>query len=287
MNSMTAFARSQKTLSCAELSWELKSVNHRFLDVFFRLPENLRFLEPELRKVLGKKLTRGRVEVSLQVKFHAMQSFEQLNHQLIDSLVETASKLADKHQIPNDFGVKACLSWPSAWQQSENQVTLVAEEALNAFENAVDALIQMRAQEGQAISGLIEERRQKLLNHLQEIIRIQALYPSQLRDKLQAKIALLTDISFDRQRLEQELALILIRTDIAEEIDRLQTHLYELGKVLSQKEALGRRLDFLIQEFHRETNTIGSKTDDSQVSQHIIEMKVLIEQMREQIQNVE
>ena len=287
MNSMTAFARFQKTLEFAEISWELKSVNHRFLDIFFRLPEHLRFLEPELRQIISKKLTRGRVEVSLQIKMYAQESFANLNHQLIDSLVKTASMLADKYQIANDFGVESCLTWPSVWKQTAAAVDDLASQAMLGFEEAIDQLIEMRAQEGQAISSMIEERRQKMLAYTSLISNQQSGYPSVVKEKIKAKLALLTDVSFDRQRLEQELACMLMRSDIAEEIDRLNTHLFELGKILNQKEAVGRRLDFLIQELHRETNTIGSKTDDSQVSQHIIEMKVVIEQMREQIQNVE
>ena len=287
MNSMTAFARFQTTLESAELTWELKSVNHRFLDLFFRLPENLRFLEPKLRQILSKNLTRGRVEVSLHYKIHAQQSFENLNHELIDGLVSAASMLADKHQIPNDFGVKACLTWPSVWQQTDLALETVASQAILAFEEATAQLIKMREQEGRAILSLLEEKRLKILSYLQLISEHQSRYPILAKEKIKAKVALLTDISFDRQRLEQELVLMLMRNDIAEEMDRLQTHLFELEKILYQKDALGRRLDFLIQELHRETNTIGSKTDESQISQHIIEMKVLIEQMREQIQNVE
>lgn len=287
MNSMTAFARLHKTLDLGDLTWELKSVNHRFLDIFFRLPENLRFLEPELRQILAKRLTRGRIEVSLQFKMHAQQSFENLNHQLIDTLVNTASLLADKHQIPNDFGVNACLTWPSVWQQADLEFETIATHAKSSFDDVIATLISVRQQEGRAILALLEERRQKLCTHLDVIAEYQVRYPNLAKEKIKAKMAILTDVSFDRQRLEQELALVLMRTDIAEEIDRLQTHLFELEKVLNQKEAIGRRLDFLVQELHRETNTIGSKTDDSQISQHIIEMKVLIEQMREQIQNVE
>ena len=287
MNSMTAFARFQKTIEFAEISWELKSVNHRFLDIFFRLPENLRFLEPQLRQIISKKLTRGRVEVSLQIKFYAQESFANLNHQLIDNLVKTATMLADKYQIANDFGVKSCLTWPSVWKQTGVAVEDLASHAILGFEEALGQLSDMRVQEGLAISAMIEERRQKMCAFTRLIAEQQSRYPLLAKEKIQAKLALLTDVSFDRQRLEQELACMLMRTDIAEEIDRLNTHLFELGKILNQKEAVGRRLDFLIQELHRETNTIGSKSDDSLVSQHIIEMKVLIEQMREQIQNVE
>ena len=201
--------------------------------------------------------------------------------------MSAASLLADKYQIPNDFGVKACLTWPSVWQQNDLALETIASQAILAFEEAIAQLSRMREQEGQAILSLIEEKRLKILSHLQLISEHQSRYPILAKEKIKAKVALLTDVSFDRQRLEQELVLMLMRNDIAEEIDRLQTHLFELEKILYQKDALGRRLDFLIQELHRETNTIGSKTDESYISQHIIEMKVLIEQMREQIQNVE
>jgi uncharacterized protein (TIGR00255 family) len=165
--------------------------------------------------------------------------------------VSAASLLADKYQIPNDFGVKACLTWPSVWQQNDLALETIASQAILAFEEAIAQLSRMREQEGQAILSLIEEKRLKILSHLQLISEHQSRYPILAKEKIKAKVALLTDVSFDRQRLEQELVLMLMRNDIAEEIDRLQTHLFELEKILYQKDALGRRLDFLIQELRR------------------------------------
>jgi uncharacterized protein (TIGR00255 family) len=288
MHSMTAFSRIQTSFEPYELTWEIKTVNHRFLDVLFRLPESMRFLEPHLRQLISQKLSRGRVEVSLQLKAFQSQSLPRLNQHLLNELINLSTEIADKYQIPNDFGVHSCLTWPNIWENNDTgSQEVLKEKCLESFDAAIDELLMFRNQEGQAIAFMLKERVEGIQKHLKLIKSELINEPQRLRDKIKTKMELLVPGVVDEQRFEQELALLLMRLDIAEEIDRLETHLIEMNKAIENKGAIGRRLDFLIQELHRETNTISSKTDSKSISYHSIEIKVLIEQMREQIQNVE
>ena len=288
MHSMTAFSTKQSFIGPYELVWEVKSVNHRFLDIFFRLPENFRFLEPQLRQIITQKINRGRVEVSLAIHAASSQQLPHFNRQLLSELVEMSTRIADEYQIPNDFGVQACLNWPNLWKtDNDHSQEQLKHLCLETFDTVVDDLVGIRYQEGIAIAHLLKLRVNAIQEHLSAIEKQLQDEPERLQEKLRAKMALLI-ANVDQQRLEQELAIYLMRLDMTEEVDRLATHLHEILHVIDgQQRAIGRRLDFLIQELHRETNTISSKTDIKSIASHSIEIKVLIEQMREQIQNVE
>jgi uncharacterized protein (TIGR00255 family) len=287
MNSMTGFSRVQVANDAFSLTWEMKSVNHRFLDQFYRLPESWRFIEPQLRQILNKTLNRGRVEVVFQYKLQNT-TLPQVNMNLLSQLVGLSKDIANQYQIQDDLSTSHCLGLPLIWS---NQDTALTEEqvevALESFAEAVKQLCAHRKQEGRAITELLTYRVEKLKTYVTHIRELSSDSLVVLKEKLKQKISALYTGHFDEQRLEQELIFQVMRLDIAEELDRLVTHLTEIQRVLLEKGANGRRLDFLVQECHRETNTIGSKTDSSQVSQIAIDMKVLIEQMREQIQNVE
>jgi uncharacterized protein (TIGR00255 family) len=287
MNSMTAFSRLQRLVGDYLLVWELKTVNHRFLDPFFRLPDALRAMEPQLRNIIGQYLSRGRIEISLQFKNQAQQ-LPQLNEEVLAGFVNLSAQLSQRFQIANDLTVSQCLNLPNVW--SNQQTTLsdeVVDEILETFKQALQQLVKNRSQEGQAIQQLLLNRVDSLVALVEQIKSLTTDNHLSFREKIQQKLQFLTSGSYDEGRLEQELAFQLMRLDISEEIDRLETHLSEIKRVIDAKDSHGRRLDFLIQELHRETNTIGSKTDSKQVSQLTIDMKVYIEQMREQIQNVE
>ena len=287
MNSMTAYARSQGSWMEFSWTWEVKSVNHRFLDQFYRLPESYRRLESQLRPLVGQKLKRGRVEIFLQVKRHDEQVINQINTTLLEQLLELSDKIATNYQIANDITVSRCLSWPNMFQSTENQDDDFYPAVLASFNEVMNQLIQGRQHEGRAIEEMLSERVEKIQG-LVHLIQSQNEHQlPNLREKLNKKMALLTSQMVDSSRLEQELAICIMRLDITEELDRLNAHLLEIHRDFKEKDAHGRRLDFLIQELHRETNTIGSKTESKEISQMVIDMKVLIEQMREQIQNVE
>lgn len=290
MQSMTAFSRVQGLEKSFEWTWEIKTVNHRFLDVVFRLPESFRCLEMQLRSQLSQRLSRGRVEVSLQFKSTTGNSIPRINQALLAELLAVADDLSKTYQIPNDLSVQSCLNWPELFEFTANvDEDFCQKKCLESFDEVLLQLTQTRQREGNAICLILEDKIRLLETHLQAIQNELCDLPQRMKEKIQAKISLLLSESsmIDGERLEQELAVFLMRLDISEEIDRLLSHLLEMKNTIENKGAMGRRLDFLVQELHRETNTIGSKTDSKLIRTHSIEMKVLIEQMREQIQNVE
>lgn len=287
MYSMTAFARTQGVATGLNWTWEIKSVNHRFLDQFYRLPEASRRLEPQLRQVVQQHLKRGRVEIFLQMKRDEGQSLHNINAALLKQLVQMSEKISSEFQIANDLTVSRCLSWPNMFQDTEQQEDTFYPLLLQSFQEAITQLIQSRSQEGLAIEQMLRDRIEKIQYAVQVIKNHKDTQLPAFREKMAKKMAMMQAENVDNTRVEQELAILLMRLDIAEEIDRLNAHLHEMKRVFEAGDAQGRRLDFLIQELHRETNTIGSKTESKEISQIVIDMKVLIEQMREQIQNVE
>jgi uncharacterized protein (TIGR00255 family) len=288
MQSMTAFSRIQCSHEQYEITWEIKTVNHRFLDIFFRLPESMRFLETSLRTLIGQTLSRGRVEVSLQIKTYQAGQLPRLNHAVVEDLLQLAKQISNDYQIANDVSVRSLLSLPNIWETNEtSSQESLKEKTLDSFKESMKQLSDVRYQEGCAIAQLLSERAALLQKHVQSIKDELQGQPQRLKEKVLSKLELITSNTVDPTRVEQEIAILLMRLDIAEELDRLETHLHEIKKTIDDKGAIGRRLDFLVQELHRETNTISSKTDSKSISYHSIEMKVLIEQMREQIQNVE
>jgi uncharacterized protein (TIGR00255 family) len=284
---MTAFARVQQTVSQGQFCWELKSVNHRYLDVSFRLPETLRFIEPQLRNLLRDKVSRGKLEC--QLKFQEISEDEQnlaINTGLLNSLLSLSAKLAQSHQLPHDLSVSQVLSWPGVMQAGAKDVTSLGEHACSTFAQAIDQLTQMRTTEGQALTAHIKSRLDELEQQVNRACSLVLEQSGQVKDKLLSRLQQI-QIEVPETRLEQEIALILTRLDVTEELDRLKTHLSEVNRTLNCDRIAGRRLDFLMQELNREANTLSSKSDSVELTQSAIEMKVLIEQMREQIQNIE
>lgn len=287
IKSMTAFSRAESHASEGHIIWELRSVNHRYLEPNFRLPEELRSLEPKLREQLRSRIARGKVEISC--RFKAILGSDrpiQLNTPLVEQLIRAAEEVRKLTQHTNEINPTDILAWPNALIPPEPNLDLLEQEALSLFNQALNQLITGRTQEGQALGQLIQSKNQAILAHIQTITGQVPTLIEQHRAKLETKIAEL-GVKVDEERLEQELLLMVQKSDITEELDRLNTHCAELTKTLRQDKAIGRRLDFLLQEMNRETNTIGSKISDSTVTQNVVELKVLIEQIREQIQNIE
>lgn len=286
-HSMTAFARVQKQLDTGIFCWEIKSVNHRYLDVSFRLPEAFRFLEPNLRTSLRDKISRGKVEC--QLKFQDINGINQtmlINETLVNGLLEAGNRLAINKHLANDITLKSILTWPGVVQIAETDSDALAEQASQLFETALAQLIVVRKVEGQALTAHIQQRLEKLHVEINNARGYVEGYAIQTRDKLLTRVQNL-QLDLTNTRLEQEIALMLTKLDVSEELDRLQTHATEVAKSLMSAEAAGRRLDFLMQELNREANTVSSKSDLINLTQTAVEMKVLIEQMREQIQNIE
>lgn len=287
IQSMTAFARMQKQIDGVQLCWEIRSVNHRYLDVSFRLPEPFRSMEPAFRNALKNKVFRGKLEC--QLKYQDNTSKNQsiiINKGLVNALVELGAALSSTHNLPNDLSVSKILSWPDVVQAAQGDMEQLTEHSLSLFGDALHQLTQARAQEGQSLKEFIVTRLISLKEEVKRAKSIVSNVAAESKDKFLTRLhAIQIDVA--EGRMEQELALLLARLDVSEELDRLHTHTEEVGRALEGNQSAGRRLDFLMQELNREANTLSSKSDSVELTQRALEMKVLIEQMREQIQNIE
>ena len=285
--SMTAFARSQQSLNEGELVWEIRSVNHRFLELHMKMPEDFRANEMRFREILQQRLKRGKVECNLRFNANAQQSeMVNVNHQQAKSLVTACQEINNLLHQPSEVDPMEVLQWPGVVQESKldmKPVLAACETGLNA---ALDDLIANREREGTRMRDLILQRCdaiQQIVNQTRtKVPEIQQRYQKKLRDRLDE-----LKIEVNHERLEQELVHLAQKMDVDEELDRLDSHLKEMSDILNREEAVGRRLDFLMQELNREANTLGSKSADISSTNASVELKVLIEQMREQIQNIE
>ncbi|MFU8878612.1 MAG: YicC/YloC family endoribonuclease, partial [Wenzhouxiangellaceae bacterium] len=288
LNSMTAYASLSEPGPAGTLSWELKSVNHRYLDVSLRLPEEFRMLEPDLREAFKHRLVRGKLDATLRFQpdpAAAAQSLE-LNRPLAEALVRRTVELQQLAGSGTDPDVVHLLQWPGLVREQGADFAAERERALALLNRTLDALVAARAREGEAIAGMLESRLEAIL---EQIARVREHLPA-VREALQTRFRQRIEglgMELETGRMEQEVALQLTRLDVDEELDRLTAHVAEIRRVIALTEPVGRRLDFLMQELNREANTLGSKSVAVETTGVSVELKVLIEQMREQIQNVE
>lgn len=287
IHSMTGFARVETDTPQGGLAWEVRSVNHRYLEVSLRLPEAFRALESAVRERVQGRLGRGKVEVSLRHQAPAGEEAGlEVNEPLARRLIEVCGQV--EHWIMNAARITALdiLRWPGVVREPAPDLQALHERALGLLDEALEELAATRAREGERLREAIETR----CNAVGDLVaRVRVRRPEvidALREKWRARIADL-GVDMDPGRLEQELALQAQRLDVDEELDRLDGHLQEVAVILDRGEPVGRRLDFLMQEFNREANTLGSKANDMETTRAAVELKVLIEQMREQVQNVE
>lgn len=285
-SSMTAFARKQADFPWGTLVWEIRSVNHRYLEPAFRLPEQFRPVETALRDVLRGSLGRGKIEAQLKFLPDLSDAGKiPVNEALLEQLTQAIQKVADASSasMPSSLEI---LKWPGIIQDQEQESKVIEEASLSLFKDTVQLLKEHRGREGAELEKTVEERLVAITNIVNDIrVALPAILEKQKR-RLQEQVAELTT-EVDPERLEQELVLIMQKADIFEEIDRLDAHVKEIRHVLSRNEPVGRRLDFLMQELNREANTICSKSVVTETTLNAVELKVLIEQMREQIQNIE
>ncbi|WP_432471319.1 YicC/YloC family endoribonuclease [Amphritea sp. HPY] len=284
--SMTAFARQELQQTWGSLIWEIRSVNHRYLEPHLRLPESLRDLEGPLREKLRKNLSRGKVECTLRFVAEAQSQTLTVNEGFTKELVAAAQQVSALLPESKPLDSLEVLRWPGVLQDTKLDMDAVKKSALELFQNALDELIENRGREGVELASLIDQR----LDAISEIVvdvrtKLPGILQAQ-RDNLKARLEELKD-DLDEGRLEQEMVILAQKADVDEEMDRLNTHVLEVKRVLKQKGPVGRRLDFLMQELNREANTLSSKSIVSDTTQSAVELKVLIEQMREQIQNIE
>lgn len=286
VHSMTAFARCESVGPHGTLSWELRSVNHRYLEPLLRLPDALRDLEGGVREALRQSLARGKVECTLRfVEASSGQSL-QVDRERAAQVVAAAEAVAALIRHPAPIDPLEVLAWPGVLASDAADPQALNAAALALFEQALAELKQGRAREGAALAALLGERLEAIDA---EVASLRELVPQMLaaqRQKIENRCAELK-VELDPQRLEQELVLLAQKSDVAEELDRLSTHVQEVRRVLRAGGAAGRRLDFLMQELNREANTLGSKAFDPRSTQAAVNLKVLIEQMREQVQNIE
>jgi uncharacterized protein (TIGR00255 family) len=284
--SMTGFARREVTGAWGSLVCELRSVNHRFLEPGFRLPDELRSAEPDFRQRLSRDLRRGKVDCT--ISYRRVQGAEtalEVDPTALERLLERVRDVS-KHFPQHEVNVLDVLRWPGVLRDDTDAGDEVLAAAQSVFGATLKELAAARAREGERLRELLEARCVGLEGL---VANVRARLPevhARIRGKLEERLAEL-QANVDRDRLEQELALLLQRLDVDEELDRLSGHIVEIRRVINGNEPAGRRLDFLMQELNREANTLSSKSQDLETTRSAVDMKVIIEQMREQVQNVE
>ncbi len=285
--SMTAFARESRQGDEEELTWELRSVNHRFLEAFVRLPEELRSLEPAVRERLAARLGRGKLDCALRYAPTSGGAGRLcINRRYLEQILAAGAEVASmvgraEEPVPFDL-----LRWPGVLQEEERDLGALGQRALDLLDTALATLIATREREGERLAEMIRDRCQRLAASVTEVSTRMPQVMAEVRQRILGRLEEVRT-ELDPNRLEQELALLAQRLDVDEEMDRTRAHIREVLSVLESREPVGRRLDFLMQELNREANTLGSKSSDVQVTRLAVEMKVLIEQMREQVQNIE
>ena len=284
--SMTAFARNTTDFPWGSVTCELRSVNHRFLETGFRLPETLRQVEMSLREIARKKLSRGKVDCSIQLAFNSTDATVSADLTLAKQYIELAQQLAVQIDNPAAISPLDIMRWPGVLKEQDIESEYLQTAAIETFKLTVSQLLEGRQREGDKLADMIEQR---LVGIQEQTTIVRENLPDILahqRTRLEEKMADMKS-QLDESRLEQEMVIIANRTDVDEELDRLDVHIAEIRRVLQSSDSIGRRLDFLMQELNREANTLGSKSIAGVTTQASVELKVLIEQMREQIQNLE
>lgn len=285
--SMTAYARTATQQPWGQAIWELRSINHRYLDLSLKLPDNFREWEIEWRNMVSNTLFRGKVECHLTFMSSSQTApLLNVNAALLEQLLASYKTVLQYPGISPTINAMELLRWPEVLRTAERELSFLKEPLTALLRAALEELVQMRYREGNALAELLRAR---LGQVSQQITIAKERLPLSLqaqKQKIEQKIAEMK-INVDPQRLEQELVFYAQRMDVEEEVERLATHVKEVERTLEGKGAMGRRLDFLMQELNREANTLAAKSVDPQVTGAALELKVLIEQMREQIQNVE
>lgn len=287
MLSMTAFARVASTTPWGELCWEVRSVNHRYLEQNIRLPEDLRGLELGARERISQQLQRGKIDATLRFQANAApsQGFH-LNLDLAQQLINIAGQIQQLTGEERRLSAVDLMRWPGVLESPPIDTDSLGQAILELLDTALQQLIAHRQREGQQITQLIEQR---CVEVEKEVAQVREELPVILKAQRERLLNRLEEArqKLDADRLEQEMVLVAQKADVAEELDRLNTHVREVRKTMSKSGSIGRRLDFLMQEMNREANTLGSKSIHENTTLVSVNLKVLIEQMREQIQNIE
>jgi len=286
IRSMTAFARFELAENWGQLCWELRSVNHRYLDISIRMPEEFRNVEVTIRERIVQHIKRGKIDATLYFQPNKNNLTKwQINEDLVTQLWETIQKIntiIGNTTPPNTLDI---LRWQGVLETDTVDVQQIGSAVLQHFDKALAQLVAHREREGTGLATLIEQRCTAITTEVGQIRRELPTILQAQRERLQTRLAELVEL--DSERLEQEIVMLAQKMDVAEELERMETHLTEIRQTLTQNQAVGRRLDFLVQELHREANTLGAKSNHINTTSRAVELKVLIEQMREQTQNIE
>ncbi len=287
LRSMTGFARTERTTAAGLLAWEIRSVNHRYLELSLRLPEELRATEGEFRRAIGATARRGKVDATLYVRPGPAGGRQMLfDEDLLDRLIESALAVQRRLGAPGGIDAVDLLRWPGVVREGERNSEALVGAARELLGETLQAFTASRAAEGERIAEMLASRAAQVESLVESVATRLPDVQERIRAKLRERLAAL-GAEGNPERLEQEIAILLQKMDVAEELDRLKSHVAELGTTIASRDAVGRKLDFLMQEFNREANTLSSKSQDVETTRSAVELKVLIEQMREQVQNVE
>ena len=287
IHSMTAFARESKATDQGDLTVELRSVNHRYLDCTFKLPDALRPLEQRLRELAGKAMARGKLDCLIRLQLHPTSAGElRVNPEQLDKLLAAAELISQKLPGVRQPSALDILQFPGICGSEDHSEEDLQASAEALFRKAIENLVDNRRREGEKLAALVLDRLQQVESAVSATRQILPVLMQQQRDRIISRIGEL-DIEVDQGRLEQELVHLAQKADVDEELDRLEAHIGEVRHILEKGGPCGRRLDFLMQELNREANTLSSKSTATSTTQRAVELKVLIEQMREQIQNIE
>jgi uncharacterized protein (TIGR00255 family) len=287
MFSMTAFARVNESTKEADLTWEIRSVNHRYLDISLKIPDEFRALENNIREQIRAKVSRGRLECYLQYrpKTETSESLK-VNIKLVQNLTAAIEKikpfLSQNYQI-NPLEI---LNWEGVLEIPELEISTLTPKIFSLLDQALEELVATRKREGEILEKTILEKLLKINSFTSKIKKLVPHANSLHREKLLARLAEIKH-ELDHQRLEQEMVFFTQKVDVAEELDRLDAHYQEMSRVIKQECSIGKRLEFLLQEMGRETNTLSAKSPVLEITNHALEIKVLLEQIREQTQNIE
>ncbi|MGX5175269.1 YicC/YloC family endoribonuclease [Aliikangiella sp. IMCC44653] len=287
IRSMTAFARQPIEEKWGVGAWEIRSVNSRYIETNFRMPEAFRYLEFKLREKLRSKLQRGKIDCSLRIdtsgaKAESLAIDSDVASSLVGSHAEL-QKIAGIEQAPD---LTRLLNWPGLIKSAEVDSEQMEKQLLSLFDDAINQLISMREREGESLAEIIQQRLTGMSEQVELVRQEMPAIVQWQKDKILARFEEVK-LEFEESRIEQEMVMIAQKIDVDEELDRLDTHIKEVTRLVKKGGSIGRRLDFLMQELNREANTLGSKSINSKTTAASVELKVLIEQMREQIQNIE
>ncbi|PID45596.1 MAG: YicC family protein [Proteobacteria bacterium] len=288
IRSMTAFARSDRVTANGSLTWEVRTVNHRYLETTLRLPDGFRSQENDYKELVRTRLARGKLDAVLRFDPEGAEQATTLNIDTnrVGALLNAQQQIQSLSQEAGNLSVSDILSWPGVVKPEVLDFDGLYKDAMELLGEALNDLVEARRREGKRLVMFIEHRCDQIEQIVVAVTERREVVVQASRERLMQRIESL-DLEVDPQRLEQELAIQAQRLDVSEELDRLGAHIDELRQTLTGGQAVGRRLDFLMQEFNREANTLGSKSNDAETTRHSMELKVLIEQMREQIQNIE